>query len=158
MSFLSTILADVESIWAKIFGTEGATIAEDVVTDIQLIGSGLSGALAGFESATGLDADLINKIQTYIANIKTATATITTTVETNIAKPVVSQIMADFSALKSVLSGVTLPAVITDIMNAVTVVLPYIEAGVGMLTAATVGDAEKAGITVDEARLILKGA
>jgi len=55
MSFFSTLLTDVENIWSNIFGKEAATISADVVEDIQLVGSGLGGALSDFEALTGVE-------------------------------------------------------------------------------------------------------
>jgi len=156
MSFFSTILTDIEGIWARIFGTSGATLSAAVVEDIQLIGSGLSGALSGFETITGIAPATVTKIEGYVAAIEKAASSVATTVATNIAQPIATQIATDFAALEAALSGTLLPVVIQDVLSAVKVLLPYVEAGVGILTAASVKAAEETGMTVGEARLILK--
>lgn len=155
MSFFSTLLADVEGIWANIFGKSGATISAAVVEDIQLIGSGLSGALSGFETITGISPAAVAKIEGYVTAIEAGAASVATTVAANVAKPIATQIATDFSALETALGGITLPAVIQSVLSAVKTLLPYVEAGVGILTAASVKAAEETGMTVDEARLIL---
>jgi hypothetical protein len=156
-NIFSTILADLEAEWAKLFGTSGATISEAVVTDIKLVGSGLTGAMAEFEAVTGLDAALVTTIEGYITSIQTAASSIATTVATNIAKPIVTQIAADFEAMKTELETVTLPEAVSKILAAVETVLPFIEAGVGILTAATVGAAEATGLSRSEAESVLSG-
>ena len=156
MSIFSEILAFVEAEWKKIFGGVNITISQTVVTDINLIASGLNGALAAFEAVTGLDAAAVAAIQKDIVSIVAAASTLATTVETNVAKPVAQQIAADFASLESVLSGVTLPPALKSILNAAATLLPYVEAAVGILTSSTVAKAEATGLTADEARLILK--
>jgi len=158
MSIFSTILADLEAEWAKIFGTSGATISATVVTDLQLIGSGLSSALSTFSALTGINSGTLATIEKDVSAISTAALSVATTVETNIAKPIAQQIATDFASLQANLASVTLPSILDDIVKAVATLLPYVEAGVGILTASTVGAAEATGLTADEARLILKGA
>src|SRR5271170_7132736 len=156
MSFYSNLLSDLESLWSDMFGKEAATISADVVEDIKLVGSGLGGALSDFEALTGVEPAVIAEIQNYIGTIEKSAESIATTIETNIAQPIATQIATDFAALQGVLAGVTLPAALQSILNAVKVLMPYIEAGVGILTAGTVNAAQAVGISADEARLILK--
>lgn len=156
-NIFSEILADLEAAWAKIFGTSGATLTAAVVADIKVIGSGLTGALTAFEAVTGLDGALVAKVQSIVASIETAALSVTTAIETNIAKPIVVQIQSDFAALQSALAPISLPTAIDNILKAVETLLPYVEAGVGILTAATVGAAEATGFTHDEAFGILSG-
>jgi hypothetical protein len=164
MNVFQQFFAFVEAEWAKIFGTAGANISQVVLTDIQLVGSGISGVLTAIESVTGIDQALVAKVQGYVASISNAASSIVTTVETNIAKPVALQIATDFTALQADLAGFTLPVAVTSVLNAVATLLPYIEAGVGILTAgtasssATVAASQATGLSADEARLILKAA
>jgi hypothetical protein len=157
MNIFSTILADLEKEWAKIFGTSGATISATVVTDLQLIGSGLQSALTTFGTLTGINSGTLAEIEKDISSISAVALSVATTVETNIAKPIAQQIATDFAALQGAIGNIALPSILEDILKAVATLLPYVEAGVGILTAATVGAAEATGLTADEARLILKG-
>jgi hypothetical protein len=157
MNIFSTILADLEKEWAKIFGTSGATISATVVTDLQLIGSGLQSALTTFGTLTGINSGTLEEIEKDVSSISAAALSVATTVETNIAKPIAQQIATDFAALQGAIGNIALPSILEDILKAVATLLPYVEAGVGILTAATVGAAEATGLTADEARLILKG-
>lgn len=153
----------VEAEWAKIFGAaESGKLAATIVTDINLIGSGLYGALAEFQAISGVDSAVVTKISADVVAIQTAATTVVTDIEANIAKPIVTQITADWASLVSVLPA-NLPATLAAIIKAVATILPYAEAAVGILTAgtaassATVAAAQASGLSPDEARLILAG-
>jgi len=156
-NFIETLFDDVKALWAKVFGAEGATLAAAVINDAQLIGNGLNSALTTFQSITGLGSATITSIQAHInAIVKDATA-VATAVETSVAKGPVADIQNTWTSLLSILDGVTLPEVLEDVIKAVNTLLPYIEAGVGILTASVVKTAEATGLSADEARLILGG-
>lgn len=161
-TFFSGLLSGVEGGFSSvehklvsIFSQSGASISADAVADIKLIGSGLTGALSEFESITGLDANTVAAITTDISKIEAAALGIATTVETNIALPVVQQIGLDFAALQSALSGFNVPPAVTNILKAVATLLPYVEAAVGILTNVTVSAAAGSGLTENEARATL---
>jgi hypothetical protein len=167
MGFFSTLWADIEATWAKIFGSApGATVAATVVSDIKIVGSALTGALAAFENITGLDSQTLANVQASIAAIEAGALSVVVGIETNIAQPIVTQIANDYKALQGAISGsgITMPGALVNIFKAVTTILPYIEAGVGILTAAnssasaTVAASEATGLSAQEARLILGGA
>ena len=164
MGFFSTLWSEIDALWLKIFGgASGATVAATVVSDIKIVGSALTGALADFENITGLDAALVAKVQSTVASIEAGALQVVVGIETNIAAPIVTQIANDYSVLQSALSGISLPTALANILKAVTTLLPYIEAGVGILTAAnskassTVAASEATGLSAAEARLILGG-
>jgi len=141
MSFFSTLWADIVAAWTKMFGTSGANVTAAVAADIELIGKGLTGALTLFENLAGVSPATITTIQGYIGSIEAGALQVTTAIETNIAKPVVAQISADFSALESAVGPLMVgaPAALVNIMKAVTTLIPYIEAGVGLLVAGDMG-------------------
>jgi hypothetical protein len=163
MSFFSTLWADIEATWAKIFGSGTGQLGATVVSDIKIVGSALTGALASFESLTGLDSAAVATIQSSVAAIEAGALQVVVGIESNVAQPIVTQIVNDFNAFKGALPA-TLPTALANIMKAITTILPYIEAGVGLLTAgnasasATVSASEATGMSADEARLILGGA
>lgn len=163
MGFFQTVWADIEAGWAKIFGSGGATVTAAVEADIKVIGSALTGALAEFEAITGLDATAVASIQSAVANIEAGALSVVTGIATNLAEPIVTQVINDFGVFKAALAGATIPAALSNILKAVETLLPYIEAGVGILTAATAGASatvaasEATGLSADEARSILSG-
>jgi hypothetical protein len=165
MGFFANIWADIEEGWKKLFGSAGATVTAAVEADIKVIGSALTGALSDFENITGLDAALVATIQSTVASIEAAALQVVTGIATNLAEPLVTQIVNDFQVFEGAIAGaaVTVPTALENIIKAVTTLLPYIEAGVGILTAAnskasaTVAASEATGLTADEARSILGG-
>jgi hypothetical protein len=158
MSFFSNLWNDVESFgkWIESFGGEAKTISADVVTDIQLISSGLSGSLAAFEGVTGIAPTVVAEIEAKIAAISTAAEGVVSTVASNVAEPIVTQISTDFGALKTALTGVSLPAALESVLNAVSALLPYILAAVGVVSVSAGNASVATGLTPDQARLILK--
>jgi hypothetical protein len=154
----------IKTKWEELFGTAGATLSADVTTDIHLIGSGANAILAALETIPGVSAQEFAKLQGYITQITTSAETITAEIETDVAKPVVTQIVDAFTAFEAQLAAYTLPAVVSSVVNAIKTLLPYIEAGAGVLLAgsaassATVAASQATGLSPDEARLVLKGA
>jgi hypothetical protein len=163
MGFFSNFWTNVEAEWTKLFGAAGPHLSAAIVSDIQIIGSGLSGALAAFEAVSGLSPAQVTNIQAAISGIESAAVTVNGTLTTNAALPIVNQIANDFSALQSLLSAFTLPPAVKNIMNAVVTLLPYIEAGVGILTmsnsaaSVSVAKSEATGLSAAQARAILAG-
>lgn len=157
-NIFSEFAAFIEREWADIFGSDtAATLSAEVVTDIKLIGSGLSGALSAFSAITGLGADAVTKIEGYISSIESVASSVATTIETTAGKPIVTQIQDDFAELTALLAPVALPIALMNILKAVETLLPYVEAAVGILTAAAVSASQSSGYTADEARAVLKG-
>lgn len=166
MGFFQTLWADIEATWAKIFGASGTNVAATIVSDIKIIGSALTGALADFENITGLDANLLATVQSKIAAIEAAALSVVVGMENNAAQPIVNGLISDFQVIEGAVTwaGLAMPVFLTNIFKAVTTLLPYIEAGVGLLVAsnaqasATVKASEATGLSAQEARLILGGA
>lgn len=159
MSVFSSIETFIETEWAKIFGTTEATLGAAIINDVNLIGSGLSGGIAAFTALTGVDTASVTSL---ISQIEAEAAKIGADIEAEAAKPIVTQIGDYFGQLIALIPNVT--GVAADLIKAVQTLLPYVEAAVGILTAgtaqgaATVAAAQAAGLSEDEARLILAGA
>jgi hypothetical protein len=164
MGFFQTVWADIEAGWAKLFGNSGPTVVAAIEADIKVVGSALTGVAATLESLAGLSSTTVASIQSTIAAIEAGAIQVVTGIETNIAQPIVTQVVNDFQVLETALAGISLPTALANILKAVTTLLPYIEAGVGILTAGnamaakTVQASEATGLSHDEAYSILNGA
>jgi hypothetical protein len=167
MSFISSLAADIEGIpddiaalWNDLFGNaSAATISADVETDIKLISSGLTGALADITAIAGVDTTTITNAINDIASKATS---FIGTIATDVAQPLVTEISGDWTAIKTAVGTLPAGSVVADIFNAVDTLMPYVLSAVGILTGdvgtAAVADFKAAGLDVSEARLILAGS
>lgn len=164
MGFFQNLWADIENEWKKVFGGNAATVTAAIEADIKVIGAGLVGAISSFEAAVGTNSTALTSVQTLISNIEAASLQVVQGVETNLAQPVVTQIVNDFGTLVTTLKGFPIPVTVQNVLNAVTALLPYVEAAVGLLTAAnskaseTVAASEATGLSRDDAYDILSEA
>ncbi len=130
------------------------TVPSQVATDVQLIASGLSAAIAAVAAIPGVPAATVTQLQGYLATIQTdaaqvasATASASTSTVQEIATTV--QAVADV-ALPLIPGG----AVAVPLINAAVSLLPSILTAFG-ITSAT----KRAPVyTPDQARLILRAA
>lgn len=129
------------------------------VQDVNALSAGLSGMLAGLSAsgAAGLTPDVLATVNGAIANLKTAAAAIAKTATAVAAQPVVQQVEGYVNTVVSVLGALPLPPPISTVLEAASVLLPIIEAAVGLLTPAAKMKAAPASMTPDQARLILLG-
>jgi hypothetical protein len=129
-------------------------ITQTVATDAQLVANGLKSALAALSSVTGKDT---SAIQTEITNVVAGLETVVAGIQTNLAKPVIAQVAADWSvavkAVQPILSS--LPAAVVSVINAVTTLLPYITAATGLVGAEEASASANSSMTPDEARVVL---
>jgi hypothetical protein len=167
MSFFSDFFTGVETDFKKLFsGAPGATMEAVVLSDLKLVATGLSNSLAGFASVSGLDPAATAKVQALIGKIATDSNSIVSTMQASAAQPIVAQIGAGVSELTSIFSmaGIVVPPPFSLVLQAVTTLLPFIEAGVGLLTTQTVHSStsvklsEATGMSVDTARATLAAA
>jgi len=159
MSFITSLETDIEGIpadiaalWNSLFGNaSAANISADVETDIKLISSGLTGALADITAIAGVDT---TSISNAISDIAAKAASFVGTIATDVAQPLVTEISGDWTLAPG--------SVVADIFNAVDTLLPYVLSAVGILTGAVgtaaVAGFQASGLDVNEARLILAGS
>jgi hypothetical protein len=167
MSFITSLETDIEGIpadiaalWNSLFGNaSAANISADVETDIKLISSGLTGALADITAIAGVDT---TSISNAISDIAAKAASFVGTIATDVAQPLVTEISGDWTAIKTAVGTLAPGSVVADIFNAVDTLLPYVLSAVGILTGAVgtaaVAGFQASGLDVNEARLILAGS
>jgi hypothetical protein len=131
--------------------TSGSTVAAQVVSDIGLIGSGLSGALPGLVSA-GLPAANIASVTSLVNNIVQTAAGVSTSLSTTAAQPAINQIIGVVGQIAAI-AGPALPPPWGEALTAAEILLPVVAAAVGLVLPSAAAGA--AAMSPDQARLIL---
>ena len=129
-------------------------IAAQVLSDVNLVASGLANALPGLQASNVVPAAVMAKAQALVGKIQASAASMSATISKNAAQPIVTQIEQDVNAFAALLAGLPLPPPYAQIVQAAVVLLPVIEIGVGLAVPAGASHA----MTPAEARLVLKAA
>jgi hypothetical protein len=135
-------------------------IAQQALTDTQLLASGVAKIIPQLGSIPGITAAVESSATSIINNIDSAAATLSSTITTVQAQPSESKIEGYFDSLVTILGtfGTLIPAPIGTILTAAEVLLPFILQTVGLpVAASTRYGAAAAKMTVAEARVILAG-
>lgn len=132
--------------------------------DVEVIANGLQGALAQIAAENppppGMTPQLIAKIGTYVADLKSLAAAVAQASTTAQAQPLVQQVEADVNAIVAALAVLPLPQPLPAVLAAASILLPVIEASVGLIvTPPAPAPAQKLRMqmTPGEARAILRG-
>lgn len=149
--------AELHAVWTAISHANATTITTAVAQDAQLVGAGLKDALAAFTAITGTDTTAAQKL---VSEIIAGVETVTAGVQTNLAKPALEQVAADWATLQTTIAPIlsSLPAAVVSVLNAVTTILPYITAAAGLVSTKVAAASEASGLTPAEARVILAAA
>jgi hypothetical protein len=142
--FLTAIMVAAVAGCATSSGDVPATVASDAA----LIASGLAGAFKNIPAVP-------SNVPAALADLATAAQALDAADTASAARPLVERIITDVAAVVTATAGMPLPAPIAEALAAAQVLLPVIEAAVGMIANAT---AEHVGMTPGEARLILRAA
>jgi len=126
-----------------------ATVADDVT----LITTAFTAMLPTLASTPGISAAATASVDQAVVDLQSAAAAVAAADTTVSARPVVVRVEANVNAVIAVLAGLTLPAPISTILEAVSVLLPVIEAAVGLT--APVGT-EPGTMTPAQARAVLR--
>lgn len=150
---------------AGVFGTVGlagctptqiATALQQAAADATTIATSLkTNVLPIVATLAGLSPASITKITTAITDMQSVAAAISGASSASAAQPSVQQLEADFSAVIGALAGLPLPAPIPVILSAAAVLVPGIEAAVGLLIPPS---AAPPAMTPDMARALLAAA
>lgn len=138
-----------------------AQISSEVASDAGIIASGLQGALAGLTTLgiAGLTPAKAQTVGDAIAGIKSIASALAGAATASAAQPMVQQLEADLNAIVAALAGLPLPPQIALPLQAATVLLPIIEAAVGMVISnVSALRAAQPGMTADQARALLIGS
>ena len=139
-------------------GQSGSAVTpSQVVNDIGLIATGLTGALPALGLA-GVSASTVATVGKYVSQISGLASSVSTALSTSAALPVVEQIGSVLQQILTV-AGPLLPPPWGTAVMAAEVLLPVIESGVGMLvnaaTPAPTAPAPLITMTPDQARQFL---
>lgn len=116
-------------------GCSAVSPAQDIsqaVSDLQLIAQSFTAALPAFSRIVGINSQSLSQIQSWIANITAAASGIASAANAAAAQPFVQQVESDLNAIVGALSGLPLPAPISTVLAAAGVLLPVVEAAVGL--------------------------
>jgi hypothetical protein len=135
--------------------TTVAQIAAQITADVDLVAQSLDAQLPALQAALGVNAAAVGAVATEVEQIVAAAAAFAVATSQATGAPIVTQIASDFSALETALAGFTLPATLQKIITAVSVLLPIIEVGVGLLATPS---AAANTMTAAQARAVLLAA
>lgn len=120
-----------------------------VANDISLIATSLNNALSQPAVVAVIPATTLPKVQAALADLMTVTAAIKADPTSALSKGTVTSVETDVNTIDVALSGLPLPKDASTILQAAVVLLPVIEAAVGIVVPAA---ASKGDMSVDEAR------
>lgn len=126
-----------------------------VANDVSLIASGYRSVLPQIGTIAGITPAIVAKAGQAIADLQAAAAAFASADAAAVQKTLVQRIEADVNAVVAVLAGLPLPAPISTILQAALVLLPIIEASVGIVAPAA---AAPGGMSPSQARLALAAA
>jgi hypothetical protein len=131
-------------------------------TDAKLIGNGLLSVLPQLATVAGITPATLAAVQAAVTGIQTAATAIAAASSASAALPAVQSLEADFNAIIGALASVPLiPPPISTALQAASILLPIIEAAVGLVLPAqavaphAMATAPASMNTPDSARLFL---
>jgi len=136
-------------------GLTASQVAQQAVSDVKLIASGLAGALPSLGTAANIPAATVALIGQTIANIQTVADGVAAAASNIDAQPLVQQLEQLLNGAVGALAGLALPAPFGPALTAAVVLLPVIEALVGIVIGPK---AAAMAMPVDTAREILAAA
>lgn len=131
-----------------------AQVTTQVVQDVNTVAVGLSAEIPALQSLNVIPAAVATVATTLINDVKTVAATISTSLTTTAAQPLVSKIEGNVNALVTLLASFPLPTNISLVLKAAVVLLPVIETSIGLVVPA----AASKTMTPAQARQILLSA
>jgi hypothetical protein len=130
-----------------------------VAEDVETIASGLRGALSGLGGVAGIAPSTVAAIGAAVADLRPISGQLAKAASTEAAQALVRQADADVNAIIAALQGVpALPQKIQLALTAAAVLLPSVDASVGLImptNAATAARRTTVPMTQDMARAIL---
>lgn len=132
-----------------------------VANDAKLIASGLQGVLVqlGNLNVAGLTPAILATVGSAVTNLQAVADAIAGVATNAAAQPLVQKIETYVNTIVSALAVLPLPPPISTALQAAAILLPIIEAAVGMvLPASTARAAKGLALTPDQARLVLAGS
>lgn len=135
-----------------------AVVSQQAAQDVSLIANGLSSALSGLGNVQGISASLVGTVGSYVAAIQKVASSVTAGMANATAASAVQQIETLLNSIVGALAGLALPSPFGPVLAAATVLLPIVEAAIGMVVAAVHPAPAASAMTPDAARLVLQAA
>lgn len=135
-------------------------IATQVASDVGLIATAFQAALPNFAKIVGISPTQLATINADVTDLVQVSGEIAKVAGDNQAQPLVQRVEGDVNGIVGVLAGLPLPAPISTALEAAGVLLPVIEAAVGLVVTpptATALYAAHSHMTPDQARAVLEG-
>ena len=117
----------------------GPAVAPTTISDVNLIATGLKALMPQLGLVTGLSTTAIDTATQAIVDLQSAADAVATADTIAAAQPLVVRIASDVSAVIGALSAVELPDALNRALQAASVLLPIIEAAVGLAAAVGAG-------------------
>jgi hypothetical protein len=154
----STPLAALAMLGACAGKSADQTIAT-VAADANTIAGGLKGVLAqlGPLNVPGLTPSVISTVGVAVSEIQTVAASLSGVTSAAAAQPLVQKIETYLNTIVAALAGLPLPPPISTALQAAAILLPIIEAAVGLVVQQA-AKAAPGAISPDQARMILRGS
>lgn len=129
----------------------------NVTTDVNDIAGAFAKELPAFSTIKGITPQIISDVTAKIDEMQAVDGALTQAASTTAAQPLVQKIEADVNAVVDAVALLPLPPAIAAIFQAATILLPIIEASVGlMITPAAAAKAKAVRMSPDEARAVLR--
>ena len=157
----STALVPVAAVVACA-GQTAAGLPAQLLSDVQTLASGVAGILPTLGAVAGIPAATVSQVGGDIAELQQAAGTLSGVATTTAAQPVVQQIEGYVNAIVGIAAPLLAATPAGPILAAATVLLPVIEAAVGLVLPPSAPPAAVAAaasqMTPAQARLILAAA
>lgn len=132
--------------------TSANAVTATAAADLKLIADACLPLATALADMSGVAPSVVMQINADVAQLEAAAAVVQPGVAVAIAAPSVSTVASTVSSIITMLSGMTLPASITQILTAAQTLLPLVEAAVGIAMAVAV---RTTAMTPDQARGVL---
>jgi len=131
-----------------------AQVTAQVVQDVNTIAVGLSAEIPALQALSILSSPVATAATSLISDIKVVAASVSSSLTTTAAQPLVLKIEGNVNALVSLLASFPLPSQISLVLKAAVVLLPVIESAIGLAVPA----AASQSMTPAQARQVLLSA
>ena len=125
------------------------------ISDALNLANSLETMLAGLGPTNLIPGSVLATIGTYIADIKGFATQLQASWSDTSAQPLVQAIETNFSNVLAAIGSIALPSPFNAIIAAAQVILPFIEAAVGLVLPASTARARAVGMSEQQARQIL---
>lgn len=132
----------------------GPITPASVAQDVTLISSAFAAVVPQLSAVPGVTPAVTQAVNNAVADLQAVAGAIATADTAAAAKPLVVRVEANVNAVVAVLAGLPLPAPISSVLHAASILLPIIETAVGIIVPAGAASNDN----VVDARKVLRRA